>query len=286
MTHSVWVIILNVVKGYSTGNSLYNTKTASLSSIPVSTAATNLASHGGVVSTSYPSSSTPLDTSGHPYQTHNSGLFRYITHLSGHVRILNICFSHTNSTYQDWWTSGLDNLKSSMNTTGVTGSVASPYDPLSMSGYQQMMNSMSSSSTGAALNISNMANPYSALYNTTSTTTASDVYSQSSAGLTSSASLTGATGSGSLGGAGGSISNKTGQSSSLTSTIMAASGVASGRTSSTASRRSSQEKVIPNPSPVLLFIIYTLHKLLPVIIGSTQSPRKSMTKVRKYKLNK
>ena len=64
-----------LLQGYSTGNALYNSK----STIPGS--AGNIGTtHGGVgsVSTSYPSTSTPLDTTGHAYQAHNSGLFRYI----------------------------------------------------------------------------------------------------------------------------------------------------------------------------------------------------------------
>ena len=69
-------------------------------------------------------------------------------------------FSHTTpSGYPDWsnWATGLDNLKSTMNTTST--STISPYDPLSINGYQQMMTSMSNTaSTGLNLN---MQNPYS-----------------------------------------------------------------------------------------------------------------------------
>ena len=113
---------------------------------------------------------------------------------------------HTNSVngYPDWsnWATGLDSLKNSMSaTSGLTG-----YDQLSMTGYQQMIGSMSTPPLGLQ---SMSSNPYSALYSTD--------YSQSLQTPT----------------------NSKGQASSLTSTLMAASGVASTRTSST-SRRASQ----------------------------------------------
>ena len=105
--------------------------------------------------------------------------------------------------YPEWasnWATGLDSLKNSMTSSSLTG-----YDQLSMSGYQQMIGSMSSPHLGLT---SMSSNPYSNLY--------SSDYSQSPG----------------LG------SGKNGQASSLTSTLMAASGVASTRTST--ARRSSQ----------------------------------------------
>ena len=105
--------------------------------------------------------------------------------------------------YPEWasnWATGLDSLKNSMTSSTLAG-----YDQLSMSGYQQMIGSMSSPHLGLQ---SQSLNPYSSLYG-------SD-YGQNPA----------------LG------TGKTGQASSLTSTLMAASGVASTRTST--ARRSSQ----------------------------------------------
>jgi hypothetical protein len=170
---------------------------------------TPLGTSSAISSSSYPVSSTPLELN-QAVSSHSA----YTTQSTPNSSL----FSHTTpSGYPDWsnWATGLDNLKSTMNTT--SSSTISPYDPLSINGYQQMMTSMSNTaSTGLNLN---MQNPYSALYGSTAD------YSQGSSVHTTA----------------GSPSAK--QTSSLTSTIMAASGVASSRTTSaSAARRTSQEK--------------------------------------------
>lgn len=113
---------------------------------------------------------------------------------------------YANTGYPDWsnWASGLDNLKNSMTASsgGLTG-----YDQLSMTGYQQMIGQMS---TPPTLGLQSMSpNPYSSLYG--------NDYSHS------------------LHNPSGTYSGKA---SALSSTLMAASGVASNRTST--SRRAAQ----------------------------------------------
>jgi len=132
-------------------------------------------------------------------------------------------FSHANSGYTaDWsnWASGLDTLRSQMSTTvanGVNSSTASSlpshYDPLSMSGYQQL---------AAGLN------PYTAMY-TSAAVNASATDYQSSMPTASPVVQS-------------SVSASSKQVSSLSSTVMAASGVASNRTSASSSRRSTADK--------------------------------------------
>jgi len=173
--------------------------------------ATNLSTTtmGAISSSSYPVSSTPLELN-QAVSSHSA----YTTQSTPNSSL----FSHTTpSGYPDWsnWATGLDNLKSTMNTT--SSSTISPYDPLSINGYQQMMTSMSNTaSTGLNLN---MQNPYSALYGSTVD------YSQGSSSVHTTA---------------GSPSSK--QTSSLTSTIMAASGVASSRTTSASTARRTSQK--------------------------------------------